>query len=67
MTVTIITGTDTNVGKTVTTAALVVRAWHAGRSAYVIKPAQTCLITEPGDLTRFSAWSAMSRGTSVSS
>jgi dethiobiotin synthetase len=46
-----ITGTDTEVGKTVTTAALVVVARAAGLSPYVIKPAQTGVEPgEPGDL-----------------
>jgi len=43
----LITGTDTGVGKTITTAALAVR--HAG--AVVVKPAQTGVTAdEPGDL-----------------
>jgi dethiobiotin synthetase len=37
----IITGTDTGVGKTVTTAAVAARARDAGRSVAVVKPAQT--------------------------
>jgi dethiobiotin synthetase len=37
----IVTGTDTGVGKTVTAAALVARAHDLGRSVAVVKPAQT--------------------------
>jgi dethiobiotin synthetase len=48
--ITIVTGTDTGVGKTITTAALVVQARAAGGSPYVIKPAQTGIKDEPGDL-----------------
>jgi dethiobiotin synthetase len=51
MSVLFVTGTDTGVGKTVTTAALVARAKAAGGSAYVIKPAQTGVgPEEAGDL-----------------
>lgn len=51
MSVLFVTGTDTGVGKTVTTAALVARAKAAGGSAYVVKPAQTGVgPDEPGDL-----------------
>lgn len=50
MTVTFVTGTDTGVGKTITTAALVVQARAQGRSPYVIKPAQTGIKDEPGDV-----------------
>jgi len=46
-----VTGTDTGVGKTVTTAALVVALRAQGRSPYVLKPAQTGVEPgEPGDL-----------------
>ena len=46
-----VTGTDTEVGKTVTTAALVVAQRSAGGTPYVIKPAQTGLgPDEAGDL-----------------
>jgi dethiobiotin synthetase len=50
--ITIVTGTDTGVGKTVTTAALVVRAAHSGTGAVaVVKPAQTGVgPDDPGDL-----------------
>lgn len=47
MTVWFVTGTDTEVGKTVATAALTVALQADGRSPYVIKPAQTGV--EPGD------------------
>lgn len=36
-----VTGTDTGVGKTIATAALVVALRSAGESPYVVKPAQT--------------------------
>ncbi|HEX2895731.1 MAG TPA: dethiobiotin synthase [Marmoricola sp.] len=46
-----VTGTDTGVGKTVTTAALVAARRTAGGSPYVVKPAQTGVgPDEPGDL-----------------
>jgi dethiobiotin synthetase len=46
----IVTGTDTGVGKTITTAALAVRASASG-SVMVVKPAQTGVTAdEPGDL-----------------
>jgi len=46
-----VTGTDTEVGKTVATAALVVALRAQGRSPYVIKPAQSGVGPgEPGDL-----------------
>jgi dethiobiotin synthetase len=45
----IVTGTDTGVGKTITTAALATR--HARASVAVVKPAQTGVTQdEPGDL-----------------
>ncbi len=51
MTVTFVTGTDTEVGKTVATAALVVALRAAGEDPYVIKPAQTGMAAEDyGDL-----------------
>ncbi|MCW2857112.1 MAG: dethiobiotin synthase [Marmoricola sp.] len=51
MTVWFVTGTDTGVGKTVATAALVVALRDAGLTPYVIKPAQTGVgPDEPGDL-----------------
>ena len=39
--ITIVTGTDTGVGKTIVTAALAARASAAGHSVAVLKPAQT--------------------------
>lgn len=51
MSVLFVTGTDTEVGKTVATAALVVAARSGGLSPYVVKPAQTGVTAaEPGDL-----------------
>ncbi len=51
MSVWFVTGTDTEVGKTVTTAALVVALHAQGRSPYVVKPAQTGVVPgKPGDL-----------------
>ncbi|MET3963917.1 dethiobiotin synthetase [Marmoricola sp. OAE513] len=50
-TVWFVTGTDTEVGKTVATAALAVALRRAGRDPYVVKPAQTGVTAdEPGDL-----------------
>ncbi|MCT2593953.1 dethiobiotin synthase [Streptomyces sp. N2-109] len=50
MTVLAVTGTGTEVGKTVTTAALAAVAVAAGRSVAVLKPAQTGFAPgEPGD------------------
>ena len=47
----LVTGTDTEVGKTVATAALTVALLAEGRIPYVIKPAQTGVESdEPGDL-----------------
>ena len=51
MTVLVVTGTGTGVGKTVVTAALAALARRGGRSVAVVKPAQTGLAPgEPGDL-----------------
>ncbi|MBA3989551.1 MAG: ATP-dependent dethiobiotin synthetase BioD [Propionibacteriales bacterium] len=51
MTVIIITGTSTGVGKTVATAALAVAAEATGRRVCVVKPVQTGVATgEPTDL-----------------
>lgn len=51
MSVLIVTGTSTEVGKTVVTAALAAAARTAGRSVAVCKPAQTGVRPgEPGDL-----------------
>lgn len=47
----VVTGTGTDVGKTVVTAAVAALALAAGRSVAVLKPAQTGVTgTEPGDL-----------------
>ena len=46
-----VTGTDTGVGKTVTTAALAVALQDAGHSVAVVKPVQTGVVEgEPGDV-----------------
>ncbi|MGW1892651.1 dethiobiotin synthase [Streptomyces sp. NPDC002004] len=51
MTVLVVTGTGTEVGKTVTTAAVAAAACAAGRSVAVLKPAQTGVGPgEPGDV-----------------
>lgn len=51
MTVLVVTGTGTEIGKTVTTAALAAVACAAGRSVAVLKPAQTGVAPgEPGDV-----------------
>jgi dethiobiotin synthetase len=51
MRVVFVTGTDTDVGKTVVTAALAVSEQAAGGSPYVLKPAQTGVGPgDPGDL-----------------
>ncbi|MFJ8822417.1 dethiobiotin synthase [Streptomyces sp. NPDC102467] len=50
-TVLVVTGTGTEIGKTVTTAAVAAAAVRAGRSVAVLKPAQTGLAPgEPGDV-----------------
>ena len=50
--VVVVTGTDTDVGKTVVTAALAAVYAGQGRSVCVVKPAQTGVAAhEPGDLT----------------
>ncbi len=50
-TVTFVTGTDTEVGKTVATAALAVALRATGAAPYVVKPAQTGVGPgDPGDL-----------------
>ncbi|MBF6047844.1 ATP-dependent dethiobiotin synthetase BioD [Streptomyces sp. NRRL B-1677] len=51
MTVLVVTGTGTEVGKTIVTAALAAAARAAGRSVAVLKPAQTGVAPgEPGDV-----------------
>ncbi|MFE6847918.1 dethiobiotin synthase [Streptomyces sp. NPDC057686] len=50
MTVLIVSGTGTEIGKTVVTSAIAAAAVAAGRSVAVLKPAQTGVdATEPGD------------------
>lgn len=57
-----VTGTSTEVGKTVTTAALAATARAAGVSVAVCKPAQTGVgTTEPGDLAMITALSGVTR------
>ncbi|MGW0737796.1 dethiobiotin synthase [Streptomyces sp. NPDC002851] len=51
MTILVVSGTGTEVGKTVTTAAVAAAALAAGRSVAVLKPAQTGVgPDEPGDV-----------------
>ena len=51
MTVIMVSGTGTEIGKTVVTAALAATALRAGRSVAVLKPAQTGVSNgEPGDV-----------------
>ncbi|MGW1071627.1 dethiobiotin synthase [Streptomyces sp. NPDC002537] len=51
MTVTVVTGTNTEVGKTVVTAAIAAAALAASRTVAVLKPAQTGVAAdEPGDI-----------------
>ena len=51
MSILMVTGTSTDVGKTVVTAALASLALQSGRSVAVLKPAQTGVgLGEPGDL-----------------
>jgi dethiobiotin synthetase len=51
MSILVVTGTSTDVGKTVVTAALASLALQSGRSVAVLKPAQTGVeLGEPGDL-----------------
>ena len=51
MTVVVITGTDTGVGKTIVTAALAALAHAGGARVAVVKPVQTGVaVDEPGDL-----------------
>ncbi len=50
--VTVVTGTGTDVGKTIVTAALAARATAAGLRVAAVKPAQTGVLPgQPGDLT----------------
>lgn len=51
MSVIVVTGTDTDVGKTIATAAIAALERSAGRSVVVYKPTQTGVIgDEPGDV-----------------
>ena len=50
--ITIVTGTDTGVGKTVVTAALAARALASGRTVAMLKPAQTGTAAfQPGEIS----------------
>lgn len=65
MTVLVITGTDTGVGKTVATAALACHVRLAGRDVAVCKPAQTGLADGDDDLreiARLAGVDALTRG-----
>ncbi|GGL03880.1 dethiobiotin synthase [Nocardia jinanensis] len=62
MTPLLVTGTSTEVGKTVTTAALAAVARAAGREVAVCKPAQTGVAAgEPGDLAVVTALAGVTR------
>lgn len=62
MTLLLVTGTSTEVGKTVTTAALAAIAAAAGREVAVCKPAQTGIAPgEPGDLAVVTALAGVTR------
>ncbi|MEV0250500.1 dethiobiotin synthase [Nocardia sp. NPDC050712] len=62
MTVLLVTGTSTDVGKTIVTAALAATATAAGLSVAVCKPAQTGVAPgEPGDLAEIERLSGVSR------
>ncbi|GAB2682438.1 dethiobiotin synthase [Nocardia goodfellowii] len=62
MTILLITGTSTDVGKTVVTAALAAAAAAMGRSVAVCKPAQTGVLPgEPGDLAEVERLSGATR------
>lgn len=51
MSVLVVTGTDTDVGKTIVTAAIAATILAAGRSVVVYKPTQTGVVAdEPGDV-----------------
>ncbi|MFD9637598.1 AAA family ATPase, partial [Streptomyces violascens] len=51
MAILVVSGTGTEIGKTITTAALAAVALAAGRSVAVLKPAQTGVAPgEPGDV-----------------
>lgn len=62
MTVLLISGTSTDVGKTVATAALAAAAQATGRSVAVCKPAQTGIAPgEPGDLAEVTRLTGITR------
>ncbi|NEW41505.1 ATP-dependent dethiobiotin synthetase BioD [Nocardia cyriacigeorgica] len=62
MTLLFVTGTSTDVGKTIVTAALAAAAMAAGRSVAVCKPAQTgAAPDEPGDLATIVRLSGVTR------
>ncbi|MEU1997854.1 dethiobiotin synthase [Nocardia gamkensis] len=62
MTVLLITGTSTDVGKTVVTAAVAAVARASGRSVAVCKPGQTGVAAgEPGDLAEIERLSGVTR------
>ncbi|MCX4095135.1 dethiobiotin synthase [Nocardia sp. alder85J] len=62
MSTVIITGTSTDVGKTIVTAALAATARAAGRTVAVCKPAQTGVAPgEPGDLAEVRRLSGVDR------
>lgn len=62
MSVLFVTGTSTEVGKTVVTAALAAAALAAGRSVAVCKPAQTGVaLGEPGDLAEVERLTGVTR------
>ncbi|MFD3705276.1 dethiobiotin synthase [Nocardia sp. NPDC058658] len=62
MTVLLISGTSTDVGKTIVTAALAAAAQAAGRTVAVCKPAQTGIAPgEPGDLAEITRLTGVSR------
>ncbi|WP_067478978.1 dethiobiotin synthase [Nocardia amamiensis] len=62
MTILVITGTSTDVGKTVVTAAVAAAAVADGRSVAVCKPGQTGVaVGEPGDLAEIQRLSGITR------
>ncbi|MGW6730948.1 dethiobiotin synthase [Nocardia sp. NPDC055029] len=62
MSLLLISGTSTDVGKTVVTAAVAAAAQAAGRSVAVCKPAQTGIAPdEPGDLAEITRLSGVTR------
>ncbi|WP_107655206.1 dethiobiotin synthase [Nocardia suismassiliense] len=62
MSVLLVTGTSTEVGKTVVTAAVAAAALAAGRSVAVCKPGQTGVAAgEPGDLAEVERLSGVTR------